>query len=149
LRLPVRPPKAADAALPAFGPPVQAASIPVETTARGSRNRLITHDVGQRSLEIRDVLSDGRKRLVDTDLEMYGKNDDVYHIVEDAPLSATIRCERTTGLGRGPWQIRIETTSTMSADAEFFYLTNVLDAYEGDVRVFAKTRDCKIPRQLV
>jgi uncharacterized protein len=149
LRLPVRLPKAADDALPAFGPPEQSQPIPVETRNSGSRNRLITHNVGERSLEIRDVLDGGRRRLVETDLELYSHNEDVYRIVGGDPLSASIRCDRTTGLGRGTWQVRIETTSTMSADATFFYVTNVLDAYEGNRRVFTKTRDIKIPRNLV
>ena len=149
LWLPVRPPKADDAVLPAFGPAVQAAAIPVEITCDSSRNRLLTRDVGGRSLEIRDILDGGRKRLVDTDLEMHGHNDDVYRIVEDEPLSATIRCQRTTGLRRGSWQVRIETTSTMSSDAGHFYVTNVLDAYEGHTRVFTRTRELKIPRHLV
>jgi len=97
LRLPVRPPKEADAALPAFGPPEQSQPIPVETRDSGSRNRLITHDVGECSLEIRDILDGGRRRLVETDLELYSHNEDVYRIVEGDPLSATIRCDRTTG----------------------------------------------------
>jgi hypothetical protein len=121
----------------------------VETSSQGSRNRLITRNVGNRTLEIRDLLDSGRQRLVDTDLEMYGDNDDLYRIVEDHPLSASIRSTRTTALGRGAWQIRIETTSTLSADEGHFYVTNVLDAYEGNTRVFTSTRDIKIPRHLV
>ena len=149
LHLPVRAPKPEDADLPTFGAPEQSESIPVEISSQGSRNRLITRDVGNRSQEIRDILDGGRQRLVDTELEMYGDNEDVYRIVEDDPLSASIRCTRTTGLGRGSWQIRIETTSTMSADAGHFYVTNVMDAYEGNTRVFTSTRDIKIPRHLV
>ena len=40
-------------------------------------------------------------------------------------------------------------TSTMSAGAETFTVTNVLDAYEGDTRVFTKTRSFQVPRDLV
>jgi len=53
------------------------------------------------------------------------------------------------GLGRGAWRVRVETSSTMSADAEAFYVTNVLDAYEGNTRIFTKTRDFKVPRHWV
>jgi uncharacterized protein len=80
---------------------------------------------------------------------MYGSNDDVYTIVEDDPLSARIRCNRITGLRRGEWHVRIETSSTMSAGAEQFHVSNVLDAYEGNTRVFTRTWHIQIPRQLV
>jgi hypothetical protein len=82
-------------------------------------------------------------------LEMYGSNDDLYTIIEDAPLSARIRCNRISGLRRDDWHVRIETSSTLSADAEQFHATNVLDAFEGNTRVFTKTWNIQIPRQLV
>jgi hypothetical protein len=37
----------------------------------------------------------------------------------------------------------------MTSDAEHFYITNVLDAYEGNVRVFNKSWHVKVPRHLV
>lgn len=37
----------------------------------------------------------------------------------------------------------------MSADAETFHVANVLEAYEGDVRVFTKAREFTVPRDLV
>ncbi len=44
------------------------------------------------------------------------------------------------------WRTRVQTSSTLSADATTFYLTNVLEAYEGHVRVFARTWTAGIPR---
>jgi hypothetical protein len=80
---------------------------------------------------------------------MYGSNDDLYTIVEGEPLSARIRCNRITGLRRDNWDVHIETSSTLSADAEQFHVTNVLDAYDGNTRVFTRTWHVKIPRHLV
>ncbi len=149
LHLPVRPPTGDDSALPPFEPPEQVASIPVERLRGASRNRILVRDVGRRRLEIRDILDDGHIRLTNSGIEVYGHNDDVYTIVEDEPLSAQIRCERTAGLRRGEWGVEIKTCSTMSADADTFYVTNTLDAYEGNVRLLARTRDIEIPRHLV
>lgn len=149
LRLPLRPPRPEDASLPAFGPSESSRAIVHERTQDAGRNRFIVRDVGGRTLEIRDVIEDGRTRLVERDLEMYGSNDDVYTIVEDDPLSARIRCKRITGLRREGWHVRIETWSTLSADVEQFHVTNVLDAYEGNTRVFTKTWNVQIPRHLV
>ena len=37
----------------------------------------------------------------------------------------------------------------MTADTETFYVTNLLEAYEGETRVFAKTWTFQAPRDLV
>jgi putative CocE/NonD family hydrolase len=70
-------------------------------------------------------------------------------IVEGCPLSAAVRCRWTVEMGRGPWRVRIETDSTMTADAGHFRLTNALTAYEGERRVFAKTWTREIARDHV
>jgi hypothetical protein len=70
----------------------------------------------------------------------------VYRIVEGDPLSATTRSERSIAIGRGDWRTRVETVSTMSATAGDYHVTNMLEAYEGDTRVFAKTWHAVIPR---
>jgi hypothetical protein len=60
-----------------------------------------------------------------------------------------VRCERTITLARGAWSTRVETCSVMSADAAQFHVTNTLDAYEGYVRIAAKTWSASVPRDLV
>jgi hypothetical protein len=37
----------------------------------------------------------------------------------------------------------------MTGDAAHFHLTNMLEAYEGETRVFVKTWRCAIPRDMV
>jgi hypothetical protein len=53
------------------------------------------------------------------------------------------------GLQRGTWRVRVETSSTMSADAHHFYVTNLVEAYEDNTRIFAKCTDARMPRNLV
>ena len=72
-----------------------------------------------------------------------------YTIRDGEPLSLKVHIERTLMLQREAWRVRIETVSTMTADATHFHLSNHLDAYEGDVRVFTKSWTKAIPRQLV
>ena len=55
----------------------------------------------------------------------------------------------TIKIGRGDWRTRVETNSFMTADAATFRVTNMLDAYEGDTRVFSKTWTFTVPRDLV
>jgi predicted nucleic acid-binding protein len=71
-----------------------------------------------------------------------------YRIIEGDPLSASVTCEWMVRTGRGDWQTRVETTSTMTADATHFRVTNVLDAFEGNARVFSKTWHFTVPRDL-
>jgi hypothetical protein len=80
---------------------------------------------------------------------MYGKSEERFTIYENEPLSANLESEQELGLRRGNWDIRIETYSAMSADAEQFFVINKLDAYEGKTRVFTKTWNKTIPRKLV
>ncbi len=147
LKLPVRSPRVEDASLAPFGPPETSAPLVSELLRPSFRNRVIHRDIGNRRLQIEDVFDDGHRRLVHSGLEFYGHGKEVYTIFEDDPLSASIRCEQTMGMKRGPWRVRVETSSTMSADAEMFYVTNTIEAYEGNTRVFTRTRDFKVPRQ--
>jgi hypothetical protein len=57
-----------------------------------------------------------------------------------------VRSDRAFSVGRGEWRATIRTASTLSATASIFQVTNVLDAYEGDRRVFTKTWHTEIPR---
>jgi putative CocE/NonD family hydrolase len=149
LTLPVRPPRAEDGGVPPFEPPESSPPLKFEQVESHLHKRFVQRDIGQKTLELVDVADSGRKKLLPHGLEFYSQSKDVFTITEADPLSAAIRCKYTMELQRDAWQIRIETSSTMSADAEAFYITNVIDAYEGNTRIFTKARDTKVPRQLV
>jgi putative CocE/NonD family hydrolase len=149
LRLPVRPPRPEDEDLPAFLEAETCRPRPHEKLRQPRRTRTINEDVGRQRLEIHDLSDSGRTRLTDTGLEVYSHIEDHFSIVEDDPLSASVSCTGEMGLQRDDWEVRAETFSRMTADADHFYVTNVLDAYEGNVRVFNKTWYVRIPRHLV
>lgn len=87
----------------------------------------------------------GPLRLPDR-LELVETSLDLFSIMEGDPLSAEVRCERTSQISRDDWQIRIETMSTMSSDATTFRVTNAIDAYEGDTRVATRRWNREFPR---
>lgn len=149
LGLPVRPSRPEDAALAPFQPPEHAPTLASEVLRTAGFERRVHRDLVEGRLRLVIETDAGRRRLVSDRLEFGGHGTDTYNIVEGDPLSASVRCDRTATLGRGEWQVRVETSSLMSADATHFHLTNTLDAYEGDTRVFTKTWDKKIPRDLV
>jgi hypothetical protein len=47
---------------------------------------------------------------------------------------------------REGWSARVETHSSMSADAEFFRLVNLVEAFENDERIYSRERSFKVPR---
>ncbi len=149
LTLPVRPPRAEDERVPPFEPPESSAPLEFEQLESPFHTRLVQRDIGRNSLELVDVRDAGRKKLLADGLEFYHRSKDVFSIVEADPLSAAIRCEQTMGLQRDGWRVRIETVSTMSADGESFYVTNLIEAYEGNSRIFIRASDFKVPRRLV
>ena len=73
----------------------------------------------------------------------------MFAIVAGDPLSAGTRSDRSTTVARGDWNVRVETSSVLSADADSFLATSAVEAFEGDVRVFAKSWTRSIPRNLV
>lgn len=123
--------------------------MPHEKLRQSRRTRTIKEDVSDKKLEIHDISDHGCTHIIETDLEVYSRSEDHFAIVEDEPLSASVTCTGEMGLRRDDWSVHAETYSHMTSDADHFYITNVLDAYEGKVRVFNKTWHVKIPRRLV
>jgi len=146
LILPVRQGRGDDPELSDFGPP-EIAAPPHVQERRGLVGITINRDTA-RGLSQLTARNDrgGYRKFVDDGLEYEATATDTFTIIDGDPLSAAVRCDRTMMIGRGEWQTRIELTSRMSADAEVFYITNLLEAYEGNTTIFAKTWNLKIAR---
>jgi predicted acyl esterase len=71
---------------------------------------------------------------------------DRYRIREHDPLSAWVEAERTITISRGSWRTRIETRSVMTATASVFQLSDLLEAFEDERRVFVKAWSLEVPR---
>jgi hypothetical protein len=146
LLLPVRAPRPEDAALAPFAPPETAPPLATETLRPGSTTVTTRTDAIQGLLESTFRTDHGHRRLIGNGVDHESIMSNTFSIVEGEPLSATARSDRSIELGQGEMRVRIETTSTMTSDANAFLVTNVLDAYEGNVRVFGKTRTFTVPR---
>jgi predicted acyl esterase len=151
LELPVRPPRPEDTALAPFGPPEGAEPVASELEPTPGTGRAVRHEVetGRYVTTWGQDFRQGVRRFHASGLVIETRGRDVFTIVDGAPLSAATRSEWVELLARGDWRIRIETLSTLSADAERFHVTNALEAYEGDTRVYTKSRALTIPRDLV
>jgi len=144
--LPVRPPRAEDAALPPFGEPEIATPLAYESLRRREPYVQVGQDHVSRLHEYRmsRALS-GAKRLPGG-LEYLDRDPIRFAIVDGDPLSAVVECRRTIEIRRGDWRTRLEMRSEMTGDAESFIVSESLDAYEGDTRRLALRRSCRVPR---
>jgi predicted acyl esterase len=149
LVLPIRAPRDTDASLAPFGPPEGAPPLRAEWLRQPSRSRSEERDLIAGMVSLLDRADVGRRRMLDNGLEYESTRSDRYSLGASTPLSARVDCERTISFRRGDWQVHVETSSSLTADATAFHLTNVLEAYEGPARVFAKTWHFSVPRDLV
>jgi hypothetical protein len=150
LVLPVRSPRPEDGLLAPFEEPEAPPPLELDAIEPGSVERTVRHDVATGRWELEtDLVYFGSFRLVESGIEYRERGRDAFAIVEGDPLSAEARSEWSISVGRGEWQTRVEASSKLTADAEAFRVTNALDAYEGETRVFAKTWAFAVPRDLV
>ncbi len=147
LVLPLRPASKLDDTLAEFGAPEGCPPEEFEMLRPERSTRTITYDVVSGCLQMLDRIDDGRNRLLSSGTVYDGLITNTFSIIEGQPLSARVQCNRQIEISRGDWNTRVETVSVMTSDAAHFHLTNVLDAYEGQVRVFTKSWSRAIPRE--
>ncbi|MHB1340994.1 MAG: CocE/NonD family hydrolase [Coriobacteriia bacterium] len=147
ISLPLRRPRDVEA-LVVFEPPETAAPLTVSDIEPAYRNRTVTRDAATGVTVTED--HEGYAYLIGptATISRYAQLDR-YEITEGDPLSAVVRCEREAELTREGWDVRLTTSSVMTASATHFHVTDVIEAFEAGERVFADTRECSIPRDLV
>lgn len=149
LDLPVRPPRDEDAKLHAFGPPECAQASPRTEKRAYARSRKHSRDMITEEHVVEAVKDRGLIRLNAIDWEYGGRGDERYSIRQGDPLSAKAHSVYRITHGRGPWQVAIETDTTVTSTKDSFLVTAKLEAFESGVRVFSRTWDTKIKRDLL
>jgi putative CocE/NonD family hydrolase len=71
-----------------------------------------------------------------------------YWISPDDPTTARAAAEHDFINTRDDWNTRVKTRTTVSCDAEAFYVEADLEAFEDDKRVFARSWNRRVPRKL-
>ncbi len=149
LTLPTRQARPEDEMLTPFAAPEHAPILAHDVIRPKNRQRFIQRDLISGQATLTDFTDDGCFRLTNSALEFDSTTTNIFTIIEADPLSAAVSCQHTIKLKRGEWQTRIETSSQMSADAENFHVSNLLDAYQGNLQIFTKSWTSTIPRDLV
>ena len=147
--LPVRPPRPEDERLTPFAEPEQAPGLEEEKLEPVEGARSVTRDFASGRTELRfDWAAGGRYRLVEAGIQAGYWTETVYSISPDDPLSAEVRCEAATELGREGWLTRAEVHAVMACDAERFRVRTELEAFENGQRVLRREWSFETPREL-
>ena len=134
LELPVRPPRDADAELPAFGPPEVAAGLGERTVDGGPGGRTYTRDLADDSLTWTFTYVDGGTVVLPNGWETEEHNEVSYAIREGDPLSAGVSVTVESVLSRGAQgRFHIVARGEMTCDAQHFYVRNSVSVREGVV----------------
>jgi uncharacterized protein len=123
--------------------------LEIEQVRSGETTVTKTTDLISGQTEVVYHSDGGRRRQPANDIEYEFIETDRFSIVADDPLSASVICTREAAMAEGELDVRVKTRSTLTADHEQFHVSNVLDAFEGDNRVFTKTWHTTVPRDHV
>jgi len=153
LRLPLhRPDAAADATLRPFAEPEGAQTDAlVETRPRAtdrSQDR-IEEQLGQGRFTLIRSRDRGAWKTLDTDVAYDTTGEMRCTIDAMDPLSASWQMALTSTLARANWRVRTEALTQVRADAHSFLVTASLQAWDGDLAVFQREWDVRIPRDHV
>ncbi|WP_299730286.1 CocE/NonD family hydrolase [uncultured Tateyamaria sp.] len=132
-----------------FPPPDAAAPWQTEELRAENHIRRQETDMvsGITSLIIEDDF--GRIRDLDHGLMSGSIARERWSIHPDDPLSARGTCHWSDELERGDIRLRTETACEMWSDATHFHLSATLEAFENDIRIYHRTLEDKIERDLL
>ena len=153
LELPVRPPRAEDAALRDLGLPEAAPGPAVAQVRAGTFQRDAQTDpetgevVTTTRLDLDDLGRPGIWRFEAIDLELGHGFVERSRIHPSDPLSVELEITSASCVARGTWSVSIDTRTRVTATREAFRVEAELRAREGDREVFARRWDERIPRE--
>lgn len=96
-----------------------------------------------------DIVKDrGMQRYEENGIEVGLRACEKYTSVADDFTSPSARSAWTMRFSRPGWDIRVETSTVLTANADAFIVDATLDGYEGGRRVFSRTWNETVPRDL-
>ncbi|MCL7942086.1 CocE/NonD family hydrolase [Halomonas sp. ATCH28] len=150
LLLPRREPRPAEeAALPAFAEPEGAPPLAKTLLQPTQETWQVIRDLAQDRTTLEVVHDEGRYRIDDIALEIAASVTERYSYAYGSYDSVSGWTEWQRSFKRGDWEVSTLTRTLLTSDADNFRIRATLDAWEGDTRIYARTWDETIPRDLV
>ena len=147
--LPVRPERESDKELRAFEEPECAKPLPITPIRPRDESWRVIRDLGQDISTLEVVQDAGTILFDDTGMEISGRAVETYTYLADEYGSLSGETLWKRKFQRGDWEVRTETWTLITSDEENFRIRAELDAWEGKSRVFSRSWDTVIPRDLV
>jgi len=148
LVLPVRPKSNEDNDLRIFNSPPKLKSLDTTLLAPAEREWKVTHNLVDNSVRVNVVNNDPKIILNDSNLaiqkdvrEMFTYFNNNYDTVKGEVIA-------TRGFKRDDHELQTVTRTVLTSTRTHFKIRATLDAFEGDLRVFSKSWDERITRQL-
>jgi uncharacterized protein len=138
-----------DEKAPEFAAPQAAAPVALTAISAPWHRREVTTDQATGETRMSIVDDFGRNTIAEHGLTTWACGRENYRILPNDPLSARQECHWSEEMSRGDWKLRTETYSSQTASKTHWHVQGRLEAYEGDVLVFTKSWDKKVPRKLV
>jgi hypothetical protein len=149
LDLPIRPPRAEDAALKPFEPVETAPKAKIVMQRPDRIERTISTDAATGETEYTIMRDDGAALIEATGTVMETLKTLRYTVHADDPLASRASADVTFRFGRGDWRPEVRARSALTGDDTHFTLRTDLDIRDGPTRVFARSWTQRIKRDLV
>ncbi|TFH85764.1 CocE/NonD family hydrolase [Billgrantia azerbaijanica] len=150
LVLPVRAPRPdEEARLPPFAEPEGAPPLAKTLLQPSQETWRVIRDLANDETLLEVVHDEGCYRLDDIDLTIAAKVTERYRYAYGSYDSVSGWTEWQRTFQRGDWAVHTLTRTRLTSDPESFRIRATLDAWEGDTRIYARTWDETIPRDLV
>ncbi len=147
--LPVRPRRPAEDGLIRFPGAEQAPPLATRMIAPPHHNWRVIRDLASDVSTLEVIKDEGVYRLEGAGLTVREQAFEWYSSRSGDFGSVRGETYHRRGLGRGSWRVETIGRTVMTSDADQFYIRADLDAWEGERRVFARSWDRAIKRDLV
>jgi hypothetical protein len=149
LLLPVRPPGPLPEDDAIFKPAETAQPLDTHIVQKPTMRWQINHNLVNLETTLEVLKDDGIVRLEDTGLRMGRSQHELYSFFESDYDTVHAATYTARSLRRGHWRVATKTHTVLTATPESFRIRADIDAWEGESRVFARSWDVRIPRDLV
>ncbi|WP_291320680.1 CocE/NonD family hydrolase [Desulfonatronospira sp.] len=149
LILPIREPSSLDQALTPFDPPPALEGIKTTLLVPAKREWTVIHNLADNTVKVKVINNDARIHLEHINLAV---QKDVWETFSYSSNNYdTVRGEGVSkrGFQRNDMELSTMTRTVLTSTRTHFKITATLDAFEGDARIFSKSWDETIPRQMV
>jgi hypothetical protein len=145
----VRPARPEDERLRPFDDPEGAPPPPARQLTSGDHNWRLIRDMAQDRSTLEVINNQGSFLIEDIGVEIRRDTQEWYTFRDNDFTSARGETRTQWSLRRGDWQVETTTRTVLTCTRTDFHIHALIDAYEGERRVYSRNWNRSIPRDHV